>query len=104
MEKRKKIKSISYAKWGYIFLIPFFAMYVLTYFIPLISTIYYSFFENYMSGLKQIGPNFVALENYKSILFDSDLPNMLITPCTYGSWDLFLKSRYPCYWQYGLQV
>jgi cellobiose transport system permease protein len=74
MEKRKKIKSISYAKWGYIFLIPFFAMYVLTYFIPLISTIYYSFFENYMSGLKQIGPNFVALENYKSILFDSDLP------------------------------
>lgn len=74
MEKRKKIKSISYAKWGYIFLIPFFAMYVLTYFIPLISTIYYSFFENYMSGLKQIGPSFVALENYKSILFDSDLP------------------------------
>lgn len=27
-----------------------------------------------MSGLKQIGPNFVGLDNYKSILFDTDLP------------------------------
>jgi cellobiose transport system permease protein len=72
--KNKKYKSISYAKWGYIFLIPFFTIYILTNFIPLISTIYYSFFENYMSGLKQIGPNFLAFENYKSILFDSDLP------------------------------
>lgn len=72
--RNKKHKSISYAKWGYIFLIPFFTIYILTSFIPLISTIYYSFFENFMSGLKQIGPNFVGLENYKSIIFDSDLP------------------------------
>ncbi|MBQ3194341.1 MAG: sugar ABC transporter permease [Oscillospiraceae bacterium] len=27
-------------------------------------TIYNSFFENYRSGLKQVGPNFVGLENY----------------------------------------
>lgn len=70
----KKHKSISYAKWGYIFLIPFFTIYVLFSLVPLLSTIYNSFFENYMSGLKQIGPNFAALENFKSIMFDSDLP------------------------------
>lgn len=69
-----KNKSINYAKWGYIFLIPFFTVYILFSLLPLISTIYNSFFENFMSGLKQIGPNFVGLENYKSIIFDSDLP------------------------------
>lgn len=70
----KKTKSISYAKWGYIFLLPFFVIYIVFSLLPLIATIYNSFFENYMSGLKQIGPNFVGLENYKTILIDSDLP------------------------------
>ena len=70
MDKNKVIKhkSVSYAKWGYIFLIPFFAVYIIFSFIPLVSTFYYSFFENYRSGLMQIGPNFVGLENYKVIL------------------------------------
>lgn len=70
----KKSKSISYAKWGYIFIIPFFSIYIIFYLIPLFSTFYNSFFENYMSGLKQIGPTFVGLDNYKSIIFNSDLP------------------------------
>ncbi|MDF3000803.1 MAG: binding-protein-dependent transport system inner rane component [Bacillota bacterium] len=69
---RKKIGSISYAKWGYIFLIPFFLVYVVFSFVPLISIFYNSFFENYMSGLKQVGPNFVGLENYAN-LFENDL-------------------------------
>lgn len=72
MEKERiqavKHKGVSYAKWGYIFLIPFFAIYFIFSFIPLISTFYNSFFENYMSGLTQIGPNFVGFENYKAIL------------------------------------
>jgi cellobiose transport system permease protein len=74
MKGSKKAKSISYAKWGYIFLIPFFLIYIIFFMIPVFSTFYNSFFENYMSGLTQIGPNFVGLENYKTILFDSDLP------------------------------
>lgn len=36
--------------------------------IPLIDTIRYSFFEYYRSGLKEIGPNFVGMENYVSLL------------------------------------
>lgn len=55
-------------------MIPFFVIYVIFSLIPLISTFYNSFFENYMSGLRQIGPTFVGLDNYKAILFESDLP------------------------------
>ncbi len=62
--KLKKNKGVSYAKWGYIFLIPFFVIYITCTLIPQFLTVYNSFFENFMSGLKQIGPNYVGLENY----------------------------------------
>ncbi len=61
-------KAVSYNKWGYIFLVPFLVVYVVFSLIPLIQTIYNSFFENFMSGLKQIGPNFVGLRNYIDLL------------------------------------
>src|SRR5690554_1246138 len=70
MEYRRK--TVSYAKWGYIFLIPFFLVYIVFSLIPLVSTFYYSFFEYYRSGLTQVGPNFVGLANFKAI-FESDL-------------------------------
>ena len=72
-EKTKKKGSISYAKWGYIFIAPFFIIFAVFQLIPLASTIYYSFFEYYRSGLKIIGPNFVGLKNYIT-LFATDLP------------------------------
>ncbi len=59
-----KRKSISYAKWGYFFIAPFFIVYAIFQLWPLITTIYYSFFEKYMSGLNQIGPNFIGVQNY----------------------------------------
>lgn len=60
-------------RWGYIFLIPFFVTFVIFQLIPLVSTIYNSFFENYMSGLKKIGPNFVGLKNYLGLIQTGDL-------------------------------
>ncbi|MBO4456604.1 MAG: sugar ABC transporter permease [Butyrivibrio sp.] len=74
---KKKSKVVSYNKWGYIFLIPFVVIYLLFQMIPLVSTIYNSFFENYRSGLKQIGPNFVGIENYITIITNGDLPTYL---------------------------
>ena len=59
-----KHKSISYAKWGYLFIAPFFITYAIFKLYPLFLTIYNSFFENYRSGLKQVGPNFVGMANY----------------------------------------
>ena len=71
MKKATGKNQVSYAKWGYIFILPFFAAFLLFQLIPLASTIYYSFFEYYRSGLKIIGPNPVGLANYKA-LFSSD--------------------------------
>ena len=59
-----KRKSISYAKWGYLFIAPFFIIYAIFTLYPQLLTVYNSFFENYRSGLKQVGPNFVGFENY----------------------------------------
>ena len=73
MKTAKSGKVVRYNKWGYIFLIPFIVVYLLFQFIPLITTIYNSFFENYRSGLTQIGPNFVGLANYKTIFTNGDM-------------------------------
>ena len=70
--KQPKRKHLSYAKWGYIFIIPFFLSFFIFSLIPLVDTIRYSFYEYYRSGIKEIGPTFIGLENYKSLL-ESDL-------------------------------
>ena len=53
--------------------IHFFVVYVIFQLIPLFSTIYNSFFENYMSGLTQVGPNFVGLQNYIKLFEGGDI-------------------------------
>lgn len=73
MSSVKRGKVVKYNKWGYIFLIPFVAVYIIFQLVPLVSTIWNSFFENYRSGLNQIGPNFIGLENYKALLTNGDL-------------------------------
>ncbi|MDO4632462.1 MAG: sugar ABC transporter permease [Eubacteriales bacterium] len=64
----RKRKSISYAKWGYLFILPFFISFFIFSLIPLADTVRYSFYEYYRSGLKSIGPNFVGFKNYLSLL------------------------------------
>lgn len=75
MAATKRSKVVSYTKWGYIFLIPFFLVYCVFSLVPLITTVYYSFFERYMAmgGLTQVGPNFVGIQNYISFLTTGDL-------------------------------
>lgn len=72
-ETKGKSKVVKYNKWGYYFLVPFVLVYVAFQLVPLISTIYNSFFENYRDGIIQVGPNFVGLANYAEILSDPDL-------------------------------
>ncbi len=74
MKKKGKTSIVTrYNKWGYIFLIPFFVVFVIFQLIPLVNTIYNSFFENYMSGLNKIGPNFVGISNYVKLFEGGDL-------------------------------
>lgn len=65
---KQKHKKIDYAKWGYLFILPFFVSFLIFSLIPLVDTIRYSFFEYYRSGIKEVGPNFVGLQNYISLL------------------------------------
>ena len=69
---KTKSKGMSYAKWGYLFIAPFFIIYAVFNLYPLALTIYNSFFENYRSGLKQVGPNFVGLANYVKLFTPDD--------------------------------
>ena len=66
--KTKNNKVVAYNKWGYIFLIPFFVIFFIFQLIPLVNTIYNSFFENYKIGLSQVGPRFVGLGNYVELI------------------------------------
>ena len=77
MATGKKSKVVSYTKWGYIFLIPFFLVYTVLSLVPLINTVYRSFFEMYVDGLMQVGPNFVGLQNYATVL-SGDLPKFFL--------------------------
>ena len=62
-----RLKSVTYSKWGYIFIAPFFLVYFFWSLIPQFLTIFYSFFERYKEGLTIVGPKFVGLQNYISI-------------------------------------
>ena len=86
MQKKKQGKVVRYNKWGYIFLTPFILVYVVFNLIPLLSTFYYSFFEYYRSGLTEIGPNFVGLENFIWMLKESDI--LMYTKNTLIMWIL----------------
>lgn len=78
LPERARRKGVSYAKWGYIFILPFFVVYAVFTLYPQLLTIYNSFFMNYRSGLRQIGPTFVGMQNYVT----------LFTPDKTGSIDI----------------
>ncbi len=64
---QSRIKSISYAKYGYMFIAPFFLVYAFFQVWPLINTFLLSFHGN--GGDNQ---PFVGLENYQTLLFGGD--------------------------------
>lgn len=61
---QRRIKSISYAKYGYLFILPFFLVYFFFQLWPLINTFIVSFHGNGKSV-----EDWVGLQNYKDILF-----------------------------------
>jgi multiple sugar transport system permease protein len=78
----RRIKSISYARYGYYFIIPFFIVYILFQFWPLVQTFIIAFYGN--TDLAMIRPgegrspalnytdDFVGLQNVQVLLFGSD--------------------------------
>ena len=74
----KRRTGVSYAKWGYALIFPFFVSYLIFSLVPQFTTIYNSFFENRMKGMQQIGPNYVGVDNFVK----------LFTPNKNGSIDI----------------
>lgn len=64
---QRRIKSISYAKYGYIFILPFFLVYFFFQLWPLINTFIVSFHGNGKSV-----ESWVGLQNYKDVLFGGE--------------------------------
>ena len=75
MSSPKKGNVVKYNKWGYIFLLPFIIVYAIFQIVPLFTTIFNSFFENYrlMGGLTQVGPNWAGFKNYIEMFSNGDL-------------------------------
>lgn len=65
--KRKAQKSVSYGKYGYLFIAPFFIIYFIFDLWPLFTTFYYSFFEYYIRNLTE-SMNFCGFDNYRNVL------------------------------------
>ncbi len=66
---QRRIKSISYAKYGYFFILPFFLVYFFFQLWPLINTFILSFQENLQIG---DSAKFVGFDNYRDLLFGGD--------------------------------
>ncbi len=64
MKSSAKIRSVSYAKYGYIFIFPFFLVYLIFQLVPLITTFKLSFYGN-----GKTTDQFVGFENFKALLF-----------------------------------
>ncbi len=62
-----RIRSISYAKYGYIFILPFFLVYAIFQIYPLFNTFYLSFFGN-GSTIEE----FVGFQNFSTLLFGGE--------------------------------
>ena len=54
--------------WGYFFTFPFIAAFFLFFFVPIVSTFIYGFYEYYTVGLMEIGPSFIGFNNYSSLI------------------------------------
>jgi cellobiose transport system permease protein len=72
MSKTRK-RGVDYSRWGYFFIAPFFVVYTICSLIPLVSTFYNSFFENYRVGLTQVGPTYVGFDNYVKVFTESKI-------------------------------
>ena len=73
-----KKKSISYAKWGYFFVLPFFVVYFIFSLIPMLQTYYYIFIDYFVDTSKPpsiftgeyavVDNGFCGIENYLDVL------------------------------------
>ena len=82
---KTKSKKVSYAKWGIIFIIPFFVAYFIFTLYPQILTIFYSFTEYRMINTEFKGPEFVGVQNYVDLFSPNDNGEIMILKCLWNT-------------------
>jgi len=60
----KKRNHVEYGKYGYLFIAPFFIVYLLFQLGPLLYTFWLSVQEYYTDGWAEVGPKFIGLDNF----------------------------------------
>lgn len=80
LKKRKKIKSISYRKYGYFFVIPFIAFFLMFSFYPTFYTLLLSFTDTKGTDADFFG-NFVWFDSYISVFSEKTFWSSLLTTC-----------------------
>ena len=61
------------SKWGIFFIAPYIIVYMIFTAMPIIISLYKSLYENYWMALIEVGPIFVGLKNYATLLSDKSL-------------------------------
>ncbi len=71
---KKKHKTVEYGRYGYYFIAPFFIVFAIFQFWPLIYTIGLAFCENYIDTMfnVEVGPVFNGFENFKTVFISKD--------------------------------
>lgn len=67
----KKRKTLSYAKWGYLFILPFFITYAIFQLYPMITTFVYAFQDVTKSGVSIVNKGWNNFENFKFLFVES---------------------------------
>lgn len=67
--KPRRVKGVSYSRYGYFFIAPFFIAYLIFQAYPLANTIYLAFQKYVITGTnKVVGPTFNGLKNFQNVL------------------------------------
>lgn len=62
-------KGLNYARYGYLFILPFFVIYFLFQAYPLLNTLYLSLHKYMVTGAgKTVGPSYIGLKNFINVL------------------------------------
>jgi multiple sugar transport system permease protein len=67
----KKRKTLSYAKWGYLFILPFFIIYAIFQLYPMITTFVYAFQDVTKSGVSIVNKGWNNFQNFKFLFVES---------------------------------
>lgn len=68
-KQRRAGKGLNYARYGYLFILPFFLTYLLFQAYPLVNTLYLSVHKYLITGAgKTVGPTYIGLKNFVNVL------------------------------------